>query len=611
MTLRQKLLLGFGGLLLIIAILGYHSISRVTELGRSIDVILRENYRSVLACQEMKDALAQMDRGAAFSLLGDENRGKEQISGNLPRFGKALDTEIHNITITGEGEKADRLRVLFGRYGAAIGSVGDSGLTPEARKKIYFSELMPLSGEINGTADAIQQMNQESMVSMDRDARTRAASAKRQTVVLLAVVLMVTALFMYGTGRWILRPIRTMIASTNEIRQGNLDLVLQAGAADEIGQLSDSFNEMAAALREFRRSGQAKMVRIQRSVQQAFDSLPDAIAVLDPDGRVEVATAAARDGFGLRPEVYLQDLPHAWAVPVVEKALRTGRPAQSPGPPVQQFIGNEERFWLPRAIPILDADKLPAGVMLVLEDVTRQREQDELKRSVISTVSHQLKTPLTSIRMAVHLLLDEKIGALAEKQVEVLLAARDDADRLNAILDDLLDISRIESGRAAMAFRPVPPALLATSVAEPFRAMARDSGLTFEVAVAGELPNVWVDPARITNVFDNLISNALKHTPAGGRVTLTAASDEGHVRFRVTDTGVGIPAQYLPHLFEPFFRVPGQGAETGIGLGLSIVKEIVEAHGGTVEAESREGEGSTFVITLNRADHVPREDHAS
>ncbi len=605
MSLRQKLLLGFGGLLLIISVLGFHSISRITELGRSIDVILRENYRSVLACQEMKESLERMDSGAVFTLLGDPGRGNDQISVWLPRFAKALDTELHNITIQGEGEKAERLRVLFGQYGDRIRSIGDPRLTPDARRKIYFSELLPLFGDIKETADAIQRMNQENMVTMDRDARRRAVSARRQTYGLLAAVLLVASLFMYGTGRWILRPINRLIDSAKEIRKGNLDLVIQSGSQDEIGQLSESFNEMTAALREFRRSGQAKMLRIQRSVQQAFDSLPDAIAVLDPDGRVEVATAAARDVFGLRPEAYLQDLHHAWMFPVVDKALRTGRPSLSCEAPVQQFVGNEERFWQPRAIPIMDSDKMPAGVVLVLEDMTRQREQDELKRGVISTVSHQLKTPLTSIRMAVHLMLDEKIGSLTEKQVEVLLAARDDSDRLNAILDDLLDISRIESGRAAMAFRPVPAARLASSVVEPFRSVARDRGVTFDVDVPESLPEVWVDPARIANVFDNLISNALKHTPAGGRVTLTALSDDRHLVFRVTDTGVGIPKQYMPRLFQQFFRVPGQGDETGIGLGLSIVKEIVEANGGTVEAESCEGEGSTFIITLDRADHAP------
>jgi signal transduction histidine kinase len=610
-SLRRKLLLGFVGLLSVLAAAGYHGVARITRLGESIDVILRENFRSVVACQEMKEALDAMDAGALLTLLGEKDRGAAQIRGNLPKFEQALDAELRNITIPGEGEAAGRLRLLFGRYRDGIQTMTDPRLDHAARQAVYRTRLSPLHDEIRAVADEIQGMNRQSMTAMDRRARERAASARRQMVMILVGVTLVTALFLYGTGRWILRPIHRLIESTNEIRNGNLDLVLHGTSRDEIGQLSESFNEMAASLRELRRSGQAKMLRIQRSVQQAFDSLPDPIVVMDPDGRVEVSTAAARDGFGLRPDVYLQDLPHPWMIPVVDRAIRTGRVSLSEEAPVQHFIGNDERFWLPRAIPILDGEQMPAGVVLVLADVTRQREQDELKRGVISTVSHQLKTPLTSIRMAVHLMLAEKIGVLTEKQVEVLLAARDDADRLNAILDDLLDISRIESGRAAMAFRPVSPALLAQSVAEPFRSVARDGGITLELAVPDSLPEAWVDPARITNVFDNLLTNALKHTPAGGRVTLSATADDRFVRFRVADSGSGIPPQYMAHLFEPFFRVPGQESGTGIGLGLSIVKEIVEAHGGSVSVESREGEGSIFIFTLNRADHAPMENHAS
>jgi signal transduction histidine kinase len=607
LSLRRKLLLGFGGLLLVIAVAGYQGIARITRLGESIDVILRENYRSVQACQEMKEALERIDRGAMSSLLGDGGRGAAQVESNRVRFGKALDVELHNITIPGEGERAERLRTLFVRYGEAVDRSVDVRLSPQARRDAYFGEALPLFGEVKDSADAILRMNQEQMFAMDRRARARAAAARRGMFAYLAAATLLAGLFLYGTGRWVLRPIHRLNESTREIRKGNLDLVISSDSRDEIGQLSASFNEMAASLREFRRSSQSRYLRAQRAVSQAFDSLPDAIAVLDPDGRVEVASTAARDIFGLRPESYLKDLPHGWMVPPVDGAMQTGRPAQGSGPAVQHFVGNEERFWHPRAIPILDADKMPAGVVLLVADVTRQREQDELKRGVISTVSHQLKTPLTSIRMAVHLLLGESVGTLNEKQVELAMAARDDADRLDRIVEDLLDLSRIESGRSPMEFRAVPPSLLVASASEPFRAAARDRGVALVLSAPGTLPEAWVDPARISHVFDNLLTNALRHTPAGGRVTVSAEAEADHVRFRVSDTGTGIPREYLPRLFEPFFRVPGQAEETGIGLGLSIVREIVEAHGGAVRAESREGEGSVFLFTVRRADRLPEE----
>jgi signal transduction histidine kinase len=213
--------------------------------------------------------------------------------------------------------------------------------------------------------------------------------------------------------------------------------------------------------------------------------------------------------------------------------------------------------------------------------------------------------------MAIHLLLGEKIGPLNEKQAELLMSAREDSDRLHEILDSLLDLSRFESGKAQMEFKALSPRSIVTDAVEPVRRTAQDRGVALRIDVPGDLPDVLADTTRIGHVFDNLLSNALKHTAPGGRIALTAEADDAWVRFHVLDTGEGIPAAFLTRVFEPFFRIPGRRNETGAGLGLAIVKEIVEAHGGSVDVESREGEGSTFTFTLRRADRFAKEGTAS
>ena len=609
MSLRQKLALGFGGILMIIAVIGVHNITRITGLGRSIDVILRENYRSVVACQEMKDALERMDSGAVFVLLGAEEKGNERIARHEVLFDKALQAEMGNITLPTEGEKAEQLKRLFQQYRSSIKRMGDPAVGREARRKAYFSELQPLFQQIMRTADDIERMNQQNMVAMDRRARRQAEVAQRQMYIMLLAATVLSALFLYLTGGWILRPITRLIRSAEEIRRGNLDLVVQSTSRDEIGQLSESFNAMAASLREFRRTDQAKLLRSQRSIQQALNSLPDVIAVLDPDGVIEVSTEAAKEAFGLKATVRLKDLPYPWMTDLFEEALRVGRqagPRENSGV-VQQFVRGEERFFRPDAIPIMDSDKRPAGVVLVLSDVTRQRQQDELKGGVIATVSHQLKTPLTSVRMALHLLLEEKVGPLTEKQAELLVAAREEAERLDRILGELLDIGRIESGKFPIERSPVPPHTLVSEAVEPYRNTARDGGVSLAVDLPENLPRVWVDAAQIAHVFANLLSNALKYTLPGGTISVSAKEDGEFVLFQVSDSGVGIPARYLPRIFEQFFRVPEQRPGTGVGLGLAIVKDIVEAHGGTVGVESREGAGSTFRFSLRIADPGARE----
>jgi two-component system, NtrC family, sensor histidine kinase KinB len=606
--LRQKISLGFGALLIIIVVIGTQSVLHLSRLGASIDVILRENYRSVIACQQMKEALERIDSGILFVLLGHAREGNDLIRDNQAAFEESLKAALNNITLPAEGEKAARLRDLFGQYETLLKRVLDPAQPGDLRKQVYFTDLLPLFGQIKNQADEILQLNQQNMSDANDHARRSAASARRQMYILLSVGIALAVAFIFFTRRWVLRPIHRLIQSADEIRRGNLDLVVASDSRDEIGHLSEAFNTMAASLREFRRTDQAKLMRIQKATQQAFDSLPDAIAVIDSEGKVEVATESARTVFGLKPGADIVDLPFEWMAGLYHAALQQGRAASLEGQrSIQQFIEGEERYYRPEAVPILDSERLTTGVILVLKDVTQLRQQDEIKRGVVRTVSHQLNTPLTSVRMAIHLLLGEKIGALNEKQAELLISAREDSDRLHDILDSLLDLSRLESGKAQMEFRALSPRSIVMDAVESVRRTAQDRGLALQPDIPDDLPDVWVDTTRIGHVFSNLLSNSLKHTSPGGRIALTAEADDAWVRFHVSDTGEGIPAAFLTRVFEPFFRVPGRRNETGAGLGLAIVKEIVEAHGGTVGVESTEGKGASFTFTLRRADRFPKE----
>jgi HAMP domain-containing protein len=396
--IRQKLSLGFGGLLLIILIIGIQSIIQLTRLGVSIDVILRENYRSVIACQEMKEALERIDSGILFTLLGYSQEGTDFIRRNESAFEKALQIELNNITLPSEGEKAAYVQVLFKQYRETL-KTAENPQTPLAeRQQIYFTRLFPLFQEIKTTAGQILDMNQRNMSDANDQARSRATSSRRYMYILLLAGGVVAASFVVFTEKWILRPIHRLIRSAEEIKSGNLDLVVSVESKDEVGRLSESFNAMAEGLRAIRRSDQAKLVRIQDSAQHTFNSLPDAVAILDLQGRVEVATESAKMAFGLKPGVQVQSLPLKWLADLYDNVLRHARPLgpEHNATAIQHFDRGQERFFRPVVVPILDTEKQPTGVVMTLKDVTEQRHQDELKRGVISTVSHQLKTPFCS-----------------------------------------------------------------------------------------------------------------------------------------------------------------------------------------------------------------------
>ncbi|MFA5181743.1 MAG: ATP-binding protein [Syntrophales bacterium] len=601
--LRHKLSLGFGGLLLIIMIIGMQSIVQFKDLGQSIDVILRENYLSVVACQDMKEALERMDSGILFTFLGYSEEGTRMIRKNEATFAQALDVELHNITVLGEKEKADAVKTLYASYVQVLHKIENPALSPEVRRRLYFKELLPLFQQIKDDADAILRMNQNNMHEANDLARRKAAAAQRHMVIFLFFGAVIAVAFMVFTGKWILKPINRLIHSSEAIRDGNLDLVVKAESHDEIGRLSEAFNDMALSLRAFRRSDQAKLARTREAAQETFSRLPDAVAIVDPEGRVEIATASAKNLFALKPGLLVRDasIEHLNSLfqAIVDQDPQQYREEKKL---FQLFMNGEERYFHADAAPRTDRDGHLTGVILILKDVTEQRHVEELKSGLISTVSHQLKTPLTSIRMAIHLLLEEKVGPLTEKQLELLLAAREESDLLHRILSKLLDIRRIESGRSQMTLQALSPHTLIMEAVEAFRRSAQEGGVELITAIPDHLPLVNGDASQIGIVFSNLLSNALQYTEPGGQIVIKAEAAAQTVHFTVTDTGSGIPNQFLDRIFEQFFRVPDQKCETGTGLGLAIVKEIVDAHGGTIDVESHEGEGTTFSFTLKRVE---------
>ncbi len=600
--IRQKLMLGFGGLLAIVAVIGVLTIVKIDNLGRAIDIILQENYRSVVACQDMKEALERMDSGVLFTFIGMDNEGRNLIEENTPLFQNALNVELGNITLSGEYEKADSIRTLFGEYERAITRVTDKSIPIEVRREAYFSTLFPIFQEIKTLAQAVLAMNQTSMSEENDAARRQAGLAHRSMLIAIVACALIAILFIFLIRRWILKPIDRLIESINEIRRGNLDLVLEPGSRDEIGQLSVAFNDMTEALRQVRKHDRINLLRIQRATEDIFRVLPSAVAIIDLQGRVDVATETASRHFGLKAGVFAQHLHYTWLNELLHRIEQEDQLAgnEAVGEYVQQFIDGREYFFQPtvKKIPSDRNYGEPVGFAIIIKDVTLVREQEELKGGVISTVSHQLKTPLTSLRMSIHLLLEEKVGSLNEKQLDLLMSARDDSDRLMEILVTLLDLNRIGSGKSPLNLVEASPQALLHGALEPFMVEAKDKGIKLSTTVADDLPDVRVDSTRIRHVFANLLSNALRFTGAGGTITVQAVEEPGYVRFSVQDTGKGIPPEHLDHLFEQFYQEPGQDEKSGVGLGLAIVKEIVQSHGGQVGVESEVGVGSTFHFTL-------------
>ncbi|MEJ0001402.1 MAG: ATP-binding protein [Verrucomicrobiota bacterium] len=597
MTLIRRLLLGIAPLLLILLAVGIYAIFLFLKLGGAIDVILRENYRSVVASQKMEDATARMDAGLLLMLNGDEARGRELFQQNVPVFETNSDIESRNVTLPGEGGLEAKIRSLHQTYMAAAGTFLGLPAGDPQRRAIYFDQLMPIFGQIRETANRILELNQENMVDANDAARRQSHDASRYMVMALIGAFIVATAVTFALARSIVQPVQALTESAQQLGAGNLDQHVPVQSQDELGKMAAAFNTMAAKLRAYRQSATEQLMQAQQTTESALRAFPDPIVVFSPAKEVRLKNAAA-ERFLAQLGEDLSSLGDLNAH--IEAGLKGSADYQptSFDKAILVNLGGAEKFFLPRVLTMRNEAGEPLGVVVALQDVTRFRVADDVKTDLIATVSHELKTPLTSVQMAVYLLLEEKVGSLNARQLELVLAARNNSDRLFEIIEDLLDLARFEGGAALIDKKPVAATELVEDIARRENELVTSRGLELKVEMEPRLPRVNVSRSRIDQVFANLISNAVKVSPAGAAITLSARNQDARsVRFAVKDEGPGILRDLQRRIFDKFFRVPEQ-ADEGAGLGLSIAREIVLAHGGSIGVESDKGKGSEFFFTL-------------
>lgn len=597
LTLRRRILLTIAPLVLLLAGMGAAGAGLVLRLGRLSDAILRENYDSVRAMERLREGVLRVDRSFRTGSRPEYDAGWEEID-------RQLAVEKGIITIfPDEPVLVAELELALAQY----------RIRPD-----QFAKLMAVDepstavkrDAVLGRAAAVRDLNEAEMYA----ASARANDSARHSVVGLGVGLAASLGLAFLAAWWLVRtivhPIMAVTAAATAIGGGQLHLVVPAGGRDEVGRLAEAFNAMAEKLRAYRRANTERLGRAQQAAQATIDSFPDPVVVLDTLGRVETANPAAQTLLGVRPPAD-GDTPAPWPPPeslraAVRDALESQRPTLTET--FEQAVtfrhDGGERVYLPQVRPIRDPAGETLGAAVVLSDVTRYQLLDRLKSDWVATVSHELKTPLTSVRLAVHVLLEELVGPLEVKQVELLLEARENTERLLKLIEHLLALARLEEGREPLDLRPTDPGALLQAAAETAAARAEDRRIALTVTAAPDLPSVAVDAARFGQALSNLVENALTYTEPGGSVALSAAASPGGVTLTVRDTGVGIPAADLPHVFDRFFRVAGRSQAPGTGLGLAIVQEVVAAHGGTIHCSSELGVGTTFTIRIKSAEVI-------
>ena len=420
------------------------------------------------------------------------------------------------------------------------------------------------------------------------------SSITRSLLIAIVLTAGIAALLSLIIGSTIVRPLGALSGAARGVARGDLTRRVKPRPAGEIGEVADAFNQMAQSVEDL-----VDAVSEERSrLTAVLDSGSDAVLAIDGEGRVTFASRAVGPLLGRRPEETVGN-PFVWAMPE-DRVVQTLRGARETGERQSLVIERPKgRFLQVSAAPIAGGGEWVA--LVVFHDVTEAKRVEETRRDFIANVSHELRTPLASIKSVIETL---QSGALDDRAAAQDFLARADAeiDRLVQMVTELLELSRLESGQAPLAREPVDVGRMLDQAVERMRPQAERKSLELTLDVAPGLPSIIGDAQRLEQATVNLLDNAIKFTPEGGSVRVSAQLVDGAVRVEVEDTGSGISPEKLPRIFERFYKGDRARGDRGTGLGLAVVKHTVEAHGGTVSARSQEGHGSTFTFRLPVSD---------
>jgi signal transduction histidine kinase len=601
--LRTRLFLSLIPFVLALLAVGAYAIALFSRLAREVDVTVADNHRCAMAAESMKVAASGMTSSLRLAMRGDLTSATNEFNEHSRVFERNLCLQASNAHVFAKSGVIEQLRISYQSFHEAGEAVLGAKQRRE-RRQIFERKVVPHELATNLLLEQMGRVTRQNVLATSQNIQEINRRITRLMMMAVAIALFIAVFANLQTSRFILRPIQLLTRAAREIGQGNLDQLVPAVSRDELGELAGAFNKMAAQLRAYRESTAEKIVRLHRTMEAALASFPDPVFVLDRTGRIELKNRAAQElGARLVPN---DKLPGRLAEAAGE-VLRTGENflPHSFKEVLSLRVNGEERSFLPRILTMRGDQNEPVGVAVVLHDVTRFRLLDDAKTNLVATVSHELKSPLTSVRMVLFMLLEKTLGPLSRKQAELLETARKDAERLLRILNDLLDLTRLEAGKSGLNRERVTPTELVQSISDEAQHRILEHGLVLTCSVQPQLPEVSVDRQRISHVFQNFLTNAIRHSPPSGEIQVRAVEADGGVQFSIVDHGPGVPEEFQSRIFDRFFRVPGQ-ARTGAGLGLSIAREITIAHGGRIGLRSGPGKGSEFYIVLPSADEETR-----
>lgn len=575
MTIKSKISSALLFMFAILIAIGGLAAFYLTQLSNDSQAILKDNYESLEYASNMQKALADL-RDPDALLDFDSNLKKQEA----------------NITEPGERSMTVAVRREFNRLRH---SPGDTATLVRLREHLF----------------ALDDINRHATFRKNNVAKQTAKDALLWLTSIGTLCFLILFSFIVSFPGYIANPLRELTQGIRQVASRNFEERLHFRSSDEFGELARSFNSMAQKLDEYEHSNLASVLFEKRRIDTLIQIMNEGIIGLDENRRILFANAVACRLLGVKDTDILGQ--YAPDVAASNDLMRTliqdlmTNPAPQPSQSMLKIFDptpGKESYFNRRTHTVAvtrTGEEQPqlAGYVIVLENITSFKELDLAKTNFIATVSHELKTPLSSLKMSLKLLDDSRVGTLNDEQHHLIDNIRADADRLLGLTGELLNMAQVESGQIQLNMQAVAPSDIIRYAADALRVQADQKNIMLRLNLPPSLPPVLADPDKASWVLINFLSNAVRHSPADSPIDISVSVQEKAVEFRVRDHGAGIRPEHRDRVFDRYFKAPGRnGQASGTGLGLAISSEFIQSMNGQIGLDTTVTDGAAFFFKL-------------
>ncbi len=561
LTIKSKIAIGTGILFALLLTISIVAIVFINLLSYETENLLTANYNTIKYCNEMSNYLAEFDSKPAVK----------------DSFEIYLKFQEHNITEPGEREATAQLRNYFNQSRT---SANDTFLKTQIKNSIY----------------KIYLLNQKSLQIKNQAALKTASSAKMWLTCLASLIVLISFSFVVNFPGYIANPIKLLTEGIREIGQKNYEKRIFLDTKDEFGEMASAFNFMAKRLYEYDHSNLSKLMFEKKRVETIINQLEDAVIGLDADDKALFINHNAEKLFNLKEHDVVGRL--SGEISRFNDLFKAVIEKNTSLPALKIIVDGKENYFMVDHRNVINED-VRIGEVITLRNITSFKELDISKTNLLATISHELKTPISSIKMSVRLLKDNRIGSTNPEQKELVHHIDEDSDRLLNITGELLNLAQLETGNIQLKLLQVAPQTIVSASLEAVSIQADQKNIRFETFCPIDLPMVMADADKTSWVLINLLTNAIKYSTENSQIHIfVTAINNKKIQFSVQDFGKGIEEKYLSRIFDRYFKVPGNIEKSSTGLGLSISKEFINAQGGDINVSSEIGKGSIFSFTL-------------